>query len=628
MCAGLKGVREVHACEMNDALCSVAQEVIASQKHSCPVTLHPAVSTALKLPKFDLIFCEVFDAGLLGEHALPTILHARKELLKADGLLIPARARIFGQLVEAPLLLERFRVAQSAGVPLKGAYLRNSERYTCETMSVVPHVALTEPVQLVSLDFQEIEYLYSNLGTWIDPPLELHVTKAGAAHALVYWWELDLDAAGECRIHTSPTGGSDSWEQAVKPLTFSIDQALHLHEGDQVHLHLRVQADGLEVLLQDAEGHASSLEAPEPTWPDVELEEEELLRFNDTEHWKVVQSALEHAFHSLPEQLPVQVVDISESLPVALLSPVIHTRASGIVAGVSSKAEKEVMQSLLAHSELPAEVHLLLASPQQVIQAALPAPYPPAKDGPSEETWPAAVLVCEDIVGASGHLRSEALQDLALLWRSLGGQLKSRELRVVPEAISLKLRLIESTELERRTRVVERPGGVDVSEVNALSVTEFLSLEESVLKPKWLSAEVDALTLPLASALPTALAALSARGKDGQPLLRVRLVATAEGKVNGIVVRCLWAKAGLAIEKQADGRLAGILWPNDAVNRAPDLKVGDAVIVTIRYSPARGIIEMIADTTAWRHFVVAAQRSGCNGPLQTSCYEGLSPADF
>lgn len=24
-----------------------------------------------------------------------------------------------------------------------------SERYTCETMSVVPHVALTEPVQLV-----------------------------------------------------------------------------------------------------------------------------------------------------------------------------------------------------------------------------------------------------------------------------------------------------------------------------------------------------------------------------------------------------------------------------------------------------------------------------------------------
>ena len=58
------------------------------------------VSTALALPKFDLIFCEVFDAGLLGEcgaskkpkttkswidcdqrHALPTILHARKDCM-------------------------------------------------------------------------------------------------------------------------------------------------------------------------------------------------------------------------------------------------------------------------------------------------------------------------------------------------------------------------------------------------------------------------------------------------------------------------------------------------------------------------------------------------------------------
>ncbi|CAK9019488.1 Protein arginine N-methyltransferase 9 (Protein arginine N-methyltransferase 10) [Durusdinium trenchii] len=239
---------------MNDALCSVAQEVIASQKHSCPVTLHPAVSTALKLPKFDLIFCEVFDAGLLGEHALPTILHARKELLKADGLLIPARARIFGQLVEVGARGARID-GENGGflVPLKGAYLRNSERYTCETMSVVPHVALTEPVQLVSLDFQEIEYLYSNLGTWIDPPLELHVTKAGAAHALVYWWVLPSwisvaptpgnKRSGELRETTTETSGeTDDVATEVKPLTFSIDQALHLHEGDQVHLHLRVQA--------------------------------------------------------------------------------------------------------------------------------------------------------------------------------------------------------------------------------------------------------------------------------------------------------------------------------------------------------------------------------------------------
>lgn len=46
----------------------------------------------------------------------------------------------------------------------------------------------------------------------------------------------------------------------------------------------------------------------------------------------------------------------------------------------------------------------------------------------------------------------------------------------------------------------------------------------------WLKCQVDALTLPLTAELPTALAALSAKGDDGQPLLRIRLVAKTAGK--------------------------------------------------------------------------------------------------
>ena len=88
MCARLPGVRLVHACEMNDALCAVAREVIASRaralagvedQHFCDVKVHCTVSTDLELQeRVDLVFCEVFDAGLLGELALPTILDARR----------------------------------------------------------------------------------------------------------------------------------------------------------------------------------------------------------------------------------------------------------------------------------------------------------------------------------------------------------------------------------------------------------------------------------------------------------------------------------------------------------------------------------------------------------------------
>lgn len=600
MCARLEGVKEIHACEMNDALCAVAKEVIASQPPSwAPVTVHPMVSTKLTLPKFDLIFCEVFDAGLLGEHALPTILHARRELLKPNGILIPARAKIFGQIVEAPELLERFAVLESpAGVPLRGARLRNSERYSCETMSTIAHVALTEPVELVTFDLQEIEDLYSNLGNWIDPPLELRVQKTGVAHALIYWWELQLDGAGNSRIHTSQRGGCESWEQAVKPLTLPLeDVPLREHEIVRLRLALRRQADGLEVILEDKHGRTSLnheigadrwVSEDVATWPKLELEEEELLRLNDSNHWQVVDTALQRAMGSLPDGMAVQLLHISESLPLGLLLPSMR-RVQSAVAGVSSDDEKEVMESLLAHSDLAMEVHLLLASPEQVIQAALPAPYPPVKDGPGkDEMLPAAILLCEDIVGGSGGLRSEAFEDLALLWKNCAGKLNGRELRIVPEAIEIRFALMESPELERRTRVVERPCGLDVSGVNALSVPEFLSLEESLLKPKWLSQEVEALSLPLDSSLPTALAALSATGPDGQPLLRVRLVANSQGHVHGVVMRCHWAQGGQAIRKKQDERLAGIIWPVDGGKRPPELTVGDAVVVTVRYSPARG----------------------------------------
>ncbi|CAE8631913.1 unnamed protein product [Polarella glacialis] len=85
-------------------------------------------------------------------------------------------------------------------------------------MSSVPHVPLSEPVELVKLDFRNTETLGANLGAWIDPPVEMRATRDGSAHALVYWWELELDEAGSCRINSAPGTGCDSWQQAVRPL--------------------------------------------------------------------------------------------------------------------------------------------------------------------------------------------------------------------------------------------------------------------------------------------------------------------------------------------------------------------------------------------------------------------------
>ncbi|OLQ00553.1 Pyruvate dehydrogenase [NADP(+)], mitochondrial [Symbiodinium microadriaticum] len=335
-----------------------------------------------------------------------------------------------------------------------------------------------------------------------------------------------------------------------------------------------------------------TVQVPDDDLVELLLEEEELMRLNDSGHWQAVKEAMTRALSSLAPGSFVQLLDISDALPLSLLlAPELCAAASrwDAVCCLRSRAEKQALLSLIAESSLDADrVHILLASAQQLIQAALPSPFPPNGAGAEatlQSTPSASLIICEDIVGASGALRAEALEDLSLLWRTCSGR-HGRELRVVPEAIVLKLSLIESDELERRTRVVERPGGVDVSEVNALSVSDFLSLEESLLKPRCLCKEVEALSLPLGPSLLTALAALSAR-ENGAPLLRLRLTAESSGKVHGIVTRFAWpGSAGQSWDK----RLAGVVWPCEGRNRPPHLEVGDSVVVTVGYTPARGLV--------------------------------------
>ncbi len=54
--------------------------------------------------RVDVIVTEIFDSQLLGEGLLPTMRDAVPRLLKPGGRVIPARATVFGQLVESPVI--------------------------------------------------------------------------------------------------------------------------------------------------------------------------------------------------------------------------------------------------------------------------------------------------------------------------------------------------------------------------------------------------------------------------------------------------------------------------------------------------------------------------------------------
>ncbi|CAE8607600.1 unnamed protein product, partial [Polarella glacialis] len=212
-------IRRIHACDMNDALCAVAREVVALHQgtggsdssllaaQSTPsstagtadggqssdraeITLHHSRSDQLQLPEqMDLVFCEAVDAGLLGEGFLPTALDACERLLRSGGVLIPRRAVVFGMLVSCPMLSERFCPAAQE-FALEGVAWKPREPFVCEFLELLPHEPLTTPTELLRLDFGNPAQLRQQLAACKLPTVELPpVLKPGTVntHAHMLW---------------------------------------------------------------------------------------------------------------------------------------------------------------------------------------------------------------------------------------------------------------------------------------------------------------------------------------------------------------------------------------------------------------------------------------------------------
>src|SRR5882762_2567167 len=95
------GARLVHAIEPNDAI-QIAREVVHANGFSQQVTFHQAMSFQVELAEpCDVLITDPRGVLPLYEQAIPTIIDARRRLLKPGGVLIPQRDTIWAALVEA-----------------------------------------------------------------------------------------------------------------------------------------------------------------------------------------------------------------------------------------------------------------------------------------------------------------------------------------------------------------------------------------------------------------------------------------------------------------------------------------------------------------------------------------------
>jgi precorrin-6B methylase 2 len=242
MMAARAGAGSVFTCEMVPLIADKAREIVCRNGLDGVVTVIGKRSTELAIGedmpgRADLLITETFDAGLLGEGALPAIEHACLELLTPAARILPRSATVTGMLVESAGLQRKGWVGDAAGFDLS-AFNEYRPASFQQQLSLGPGCRpLSADFDLFTFDFQAGPIAPA------ERVLEIGVTADGVCHAAVFWHRLELDGA-RC-IETAPDSGDSHWKQIVQlfvpPLELRAGQTLELTAAhDRLTISLRL----------------------------------------------------------------------------------------------------------------------------------------------------------------------------------------------------------------------------------------------------------------------------------------------------------------------------------------------------------------------------------------------------
>ena len=222
MMAARAGAARVDTVEVVPAIADVAQKIINRNGYGARIAVHNKLSTALKIgddlpQKANVLVTETFDVGVLGEHVVRTIKHARANLLTDDAIIIPARAEVVGALFESAEIYKQAKVHNVSGFDLSPFNVFRKP-YHQLSLGNYPH-------RLLSADFPIFDFDF--IGAPIEPDtraLTIAASETGLCHGIAFWFRLILD-----KEHSYDTGAGanpgNHWEQAIHILDTPLDIA-------------------------------------------------------------------------------------------------------------------------------------------------------------------------------------------------------------------------------------------------------------------------------------------------------------------------------------------------------------------------------------------------------------------
>ena len=230
MMAARAGARLVSTCEQVESIAETAAEIVKRNGFGERVRVIPKRSTQLAvgidLPeRADVLISEILSDKLLEESVLASTAHARHQLLKPNGIMIPRAIAAVVRLAGGDFLREAAMVERIDGFDLTpfNRFVPNSISLSMEAGQIETY---SDDVEVFRFD------LTSDNHRPEERQLRVTARRTGTVIGLVQWLRLQLDATESFENRPADTVTPSAWRQVFYPFTRPVE----LREGEVLTL--------------------------------------------------------------------------------------------------------------------------------------------------------------------------------------------------------------------------------------------------------------------------------------------------------------------------------------------------------------------------------------------------------
>lgn len=233
------GARAVTTCEMVPVVAEAAAEVIGRSAHADRIKLVAKRSTDLRLgedvpEQADVLVSEILANDFVGEGVLPSLIDARKRMLKPGARVIPASGELRAVLVGGKDIEYLLELGDVCGFDMRSfASLRPWRQAVAQR---IDYDALSHDVSLLRYDFESIETLQP-----VDTVVEVEAIRDGRCYGVLQWIRIGLAPGIEYENHPMTT--QSVWNKVL----YAFPEPVDLAKGDILPVRLWQRDDYLYV---------------------------------------------------------------------------------------------------------------------------------------------------------------------------------------------------------------------------------------------------------------------------------------------------------------------------------------------------------------------------------------------